>query len=294
MSSADPLSYLFGIIKYISNHVNANNNNNNIIANDRVIKAFGPCVRSILRKEEYSDIYLIISCRTIINEFIALLKLFEVISRNIEIDVSRLLVFHIHYRSRTYTIHLGTDIYKFMYYMNNRFGITCDNLSIDYDGNISTVISHHLVKVFNNITWVTSCVQDVISGKFRVIVLEDIFHSDAGFAERSMSPFDKIILQNDMVENIMYMGFKFDRENSKNLTSYRFYELISHTEIKNYDKDRDISMNCCICREDYLENTDKKTILIGCHHDFHIDCLQKWVNTNKKTCPTCRTGLHFL
>jgi hypothetical protein len=192
---------------------------------------------------------------------------------------------------------MGTDIYKFTYFMNNKFGITCDNLAIDFEGTISPIISHHLVKGHTNISWITSCIQDIMDKKFRAIILEDIFAAErSNFigAEAHMSPFDKLILQNDAIENMGYLGYEFDRENTKNLTSHRFYCLISHTELKDYDREREISMSCCICREDYLENIDKKTILIGCHHDFHIDCLKKWVNQNKKSCPTCRTGLHFL
>jgi hypothetical protein len=250
-----------------------------------------------LRKEEYTDIFLIISCRWTISEFIGLLKIFELIPKYVESDVSKLIIFDIYYQGKQYKVHMGTDIYKFTYFMNNKFGITCDNLAIDFEGTISPIISHHLVKGHNNISWVTSCIQDVMDKKFRAIILEDIFSGDRsnyGGVEPVMSPFDKLILQNEIIENMGYLGYNFDAENTKNLTSNRFYCLISHLDIKEYDREREISMSCCICREDYLENMDKKTILIGCHHDFHIDCLKKWVNQNKRSCPTCRTNLHFL
>ena len=293
----DPLSYIFGILRYISNTINVNNHNNNNI-NDRIIKAFGPCVRSILRKETYPDIFLIISCRWTISEFVGLLKIFELIPKYVESDVSKLIVFDISYQGKQYKIHMGTDIYKFTYFMNNKFGITCDNLAIDFEGTVSPIISHHLVKGHTNISWITSCIQDVMDKKFRAIILEDIFSADRsnyiGNFEIGMSPFDKLILQNEIIENMGYLGYIFDAENTKNLTSYKFYGLISHVDIKDYDKEREISISCCICREDYLENMDKKTILIGCHHDFHIDCLKKWMNQNKRSCPTCRTSLHFL
>jgi len=299
--NSDPLNYIFGILRYISNNIsisnrnNVNNNNNNL--NDLIIKAFGPCVRSILRKEAYPDIFLIISCRWTISEFIGLLKIFELIPKYIESDVARLIIFDIYYQGTKYKVHIGTDIYKFTYFMNNKFGITCDNLAIDFEGTISPIITHHLVKGHTNISWVTSCIQDIMEKKFRVIILEDIFSADRsnfGGAEAHMSPFDKLILQNEIIENMGHFGYEFDRENTKNLTSNRLYSLITHMDVKEYDTERDISMSCCICREDYLENIDKKTILIGCHHDFHVDCLKKWVNQNKKSCPTCRTGLQFL
>ena len=92
---SDPLSYFFGILKYITNNnniINNNNNykNNNNIINEPIIKAFGQCIRSMLRKEEYTEISLIISCKNIISELIKLLKIFEIISRNIEMDYTKI------------------------------------------------------------------------------------------------------------------------------------------------------------------------------------------------------------
>lgn len=296
--NSDPLSYLFGILKYVSTHItNIINNNNNNYNNDNIIKAFGPCVRAMLRKEEYNDISIIISSKSIISEMIKLLKIFEVLSHNIEMDYTKLVIFQINYKNKIYTIYIGTDIYKFNQTMNNKFGITCDNLAIDYEGNISTIITHHLVKGYNNITWITSCVQDVMSGKFRIIILENVFdYNNFGINENypiNRGPFDKIIYHNEVCKNMICLGFEFDRENSKNLTSYQFIELVSHNDIKKYDEEHEVSQNCCICREDYSEEPDKKTILIGCHHDFHIECLKKWINTNKRSCPICRTDLNF-
>lgn len=290
--NSDPLNYIFGILRYISNNISISNKNNKNLE-EQVIKAFGPCIRSILRKEAYPEIFLIISCRWTIIEFLGLLKVFELIPKYIESDVSKLIVFDIYYQGVKYKIHIGTDIFKFTYFMNNKFGLTCDNLAIDFDGTLSPIISHHLVKGHTNISWVTSCIQDIMAKKFRVIILEDIFN-DRSINEPAMSPFDKLILQNEIIENMGHFGYEFDAENTKNLTSHRFYCLISHLDIKDYDRERDISMSCSICREDYLDNTDKKTIIIGCHHDFHIDCLKKWVNQNKRSCPICRDGIRFL
>ena len=290
--NSDPLNYIFGILRYISNNISISNKNNKNLE-EQIIKAFGPCIRSILRKEVYPEIFLIISCRWAIIEFLGLLKVFELIPKYIESDVSKLIVFDIYYQGVKYKIHIGTDIFKFTYFMNNKFGLTCDNLAIDFDGTLSPIISHHLVKGHTNISWVTSCIQDIMAKKYRVIILEDIFN-DRSINEPAMSPFDKLILQNEIIENMRHFGYEFDAENTKNLTSHRFYCLISHLDIKDYDRERDISMSCSICREDYLDNTDKKTIIIGCHHDFHIDCLKKWVNQNKRSCPICRDGIHFL
>ena len=114
---SDPLNYIFGILRYISNNISISNKNNNNL-NDHIIKAFGPCVRSILRKEAYPDIFLIISCRWTISEFIGLLKIFELIPKYVESDASKLIVFDIYYQGTKFKVHMGTDIYKFTYFMN--------------------------------------------------------------------------------------------------------------------------------------------------------------------------------
>ena len=67
----DPLGYIFGIVKYLKDQ--------HILNYDTVIKAVGSCVRAILRKEEYTNILLVISSEFIVNEFIKLLKVFEIL-----------------------------------------------------------------------------------------------------------------------------------------------------------------------------------------------------------------------
>ena len=61
-------------------------------------------------------------------------------------------------------------------------------------------------------------------------------------------------------------------------------------------------MNCMICMEKLeSENSSSqknakilKTTMTTCNHHFHVECLHKWYNKNKKrdgcgTCPLCRT-----
>ena len=44
------------------------------------------------------------------------------------------------------------------------------------------------------------------------------------------------------------------------------------------------SIFCSICQEE-CKGTVKKTV---CNHIFHEDCIQKWGEKGKSTCPTCR------
>ena len=53
---------------------------------------------------------------------------------------------------------------------------------------------------------------------------------------------------------------------------------------------------CSICLCDCQQAQDEQDeqdeqeqiIKINCNHIFHLTCLSKWVNQNKKTCPMCR------
>ncbi|KAI5420808.1 hypothetical protein KIW84_044582 [Lathyrus oleraceus] len=46
---------------------------------------------------------------------------------------------------------------------------------------------------------------------------------------------------------------------------------------------------CCICLV-HLSNGSSMPIRLRCSHDFHTDCIQKWINI-KKTCPLCRANV---
>ena len=292
--TSDPISYIFGILKYVkkrthndnynnnNNYINTNNNNHN--DNNPIIKAVGSCVRAMLHNEEYIDISLVISCPRIVGEFVAILELTEILSYH-EDKLSKYKILRIFYKNKQHTIFIANDIKNLPNY-NQYFSLTCNNLAIDFDGNISTIISHNEIKRHSNLTWTTNCVRDAIVGKFRVIVLDN------------MNTLDKIIMYNDICQNMIHLGFVFDRENSKNLTYYQFTELKSHCDVSQFCKGREVSQCCCICREQYSSEPNKKTVLIGCLHDFHIDCLHQWVKNQsqsivKKTCPVCRAELKY-
>lgn len=287
--TTDPISYIFRILNYVrkrihndNNYIN-NNNMNNQCDNNPIIKAVGSCVRAMLHNEEYIDVSLIISCPRIVSEFITILELTEILSYHE--DKINYKILRICYKNKEHTIYIANNVKNLPNY-NQWFNLTCNNLAIDFNGNISTVISHIDIKRHSSLTWTTSCIHDAISGTFRVIVLD------------SMNTLDKIIMCNDICKNMIHLGYVFDRENSKNLTQYQFIELISHSNISDFCKGREVSQSCCICHEHYESEPNKKTILVGCLHDFHIDCLHKWVKNQspsilKKTCPICRAELKY-
>lgn len=47
---------------------------------------------------------------------------------------------------------------------------------------------------------------------------------------------------------------------------------------------------CVICLTDFSRDATEKTRALTCDHEFHDECLEKWLN-EKKTCPLCREDL---
>lgn len=43
---------------------------------------------------------------------------------------------------------------------------------------------------------------------------------------------------------------------------------------------------CVICLSRLKEGEDKRSL--PCHHEFHRKCVDKWLNSCRKTCPVCR------
>lgn len=46
---------------------------------------------------------------------------------------------------------------------------------------------------------------------------------------------------------------------------------------------------CCICLEKNISNVVK----LVCNHNYHLECIIKWMETSK-TCCLCKTGLYYL
>lgn len=278
----DPISYIFGIIKYVNNRIrndyNDNYINNNYNINNYTIKAVGECVRAMLCNESCNTLTLVISCNRILNEFINILEVTDVlVARNIHNLYTTLLIT---YKTLPYTIHIANVAHE-LPNIHLQFGLTCCNLTINFDGTMSTIITHDKINRHSATSWLMSCIHDALNQKFRTVLLD-----------YTNSP-DKLQAYTQQVHDMLERGFVYDKEGTKNLTSYHFVELKSHSHIKEYSK-RDISQCCNICQEQYDAEPSKKTVLLRCLHDYHVDCLQKWVQQSvHNPCPICRASLNY-
>ena len=286
---ACPLSYIFGIIHHIkkriinsdniyNNYINNNNNYNSDVQNV-IIKAVGPCVRNLLRNEPIAEIYMVISSYRIKDEFISLLTVMELMDWHEQ--NGNVVNLRFYYKNRLYKMQIAESIMQLTHYAVC-CAFTCDNLVIDSEGNISTVYNHNQVNNFTNVKWINSCINDILNSKFRIMLYE------------TMNTLEMIYSYNEMFNQLIRNGLEYDRCNTKNLTHFNFVEMKRHTDIKTFSCQRDVSVSCGICQEKYEDEPQKGTILVGCLHDFHVDCLQKWISKSiQQNCPICRSNLRF-
>ena len=277
MTTSNPISYIFDIIKYIKKNKDSYKNT--------LIKILGSSVRSLIRSEDIYEISLLIDNYSLMNEFIDLLEVTQILTFKQRISIlnynSCYEKITINYKDKNYFVDIANRESCLPGYDNN-FILTCNNLSIDIEGNISTIFKHYDVNNYSSVNWMNSCIHDIINHTFRIILRTDMSRS-----------FEKINHYNDICLNMINLGYQFDYENTKNLTSYQFIKLYNHTDITKFVSNREVSESCSICREQYSIEPNKKTILMGCSHDFHMECLQKWINSDNNTCPICRDAVEF-
>lgn len=89
------------------------------------------------------------------------------------------------------------------------------------------------------------------------------------------------------LDNEKPQDYKVNVFNKQNKKDYLKNTLPKFKKIK---KDNESSLeNCCICLEEYKENTFKRTL--KCEHHFHKKCIDKWLKNcddDNIHCPMCR------
>lgn len=83
-----------------------------------------------------------------------------------------------------------------------------------------------------------------------------------------------------------------DAENSEGSSSQeRGVAEASTRNTTSTDEDREkiwtSSAECIICMEDYVDGVSQ-VMRLPCHHEFHVECITRWLTTRKKTCPICK------
>jgi len=282
--SKDPISYIFRIIRHIVDKCNSQN------ITECSIKAWGKCLGQKLRGEEISEFNLLISNENVISELINILSITDILQSTID-DINN----SINYSQRKLNFSFNNRIIKLEIYSNLKYlsnynnyynnynnykqpdpeiDFTCDNLCIDLEGNISKIISLNNFN-FDNLNWISKCINDALYKKFSIITTIE------------PTNLEKIIELNIKYNEMINLGFTCidDPLIPNNYFIFKSYKSI--TELST----RAESCSCAICHENY-EN-EKDTVLLSCMHDYHINCIHKWIKQNNKTCPMCRVEIDF-
>jgi hypothetical protein len=288
--SKDPISYIFRIIRHIIERYNYHNNT------DYIIKAWGKCIGQKLRGEEIDEFNLLLSNETIILELIEILKITEIlqvnthtINHNInnhnENNHNNKKYIQFTLNDKIIHIHIYPNLkyftsYNYNYNYNTQNSLlepeiyfTCDNLSIDLNGQLSNIIPS--TNNYDNINWLSKSISDAIKKKFSIIPNSE-----------------NIDIQKNIEFNIKYneliaLGFIFVNDISI-LSKYSVFKTFE--DINEYSS-RTKSTRCAICFENYTDAKD--TVLLTCLHDYHIVCLHNWIKKNNKSCPLCRMEIEF-
>ena len=278
------ITYVFDILKYVINNKQYYYNNQPYEFN---IKIWGDSIGNMLRNEEYKTINVYISNDNIAREFIKILEITKILKNTMYNDTSFSYILNLNIDNVIYTIRINTVL---TYFSNNdmnsyyipKIHATCNNLSIDINGNLNTVIpANNTIYCDNNAGWLMKCINDAIYKKFTMIIVKPI------------TELSNLVCINNVYDTLLSNSFVYIDES---LTAYPFIKIRSYKDMKEHNITSSASM-CVICHESYDENKDP-TILLGCMHDFHIPCLQKWIDSKKNTsleasCPFCRKNITF-
>lgn len=91
----------------------------------------------------------------------------------------------------------------------------------------------------------------------------------------------------DIDDILQRMDTEFSYENLSLLEDVKVglisERILNNTKIRNSE---DVGF-CIICQEDIFLCIER---VLGCNHNFHVDCIDKWLSSNNK-CPTCRVDV---
>ncbi|KAF3634560.1 hypothetical protein FXO38_03038 [Capsicum annuum] len=77
---------------------------------------------------------------------------------------------------------------------------------------------------------------------------------------------------------------------------YTFKDVLMLKEIQasnNKKKSRvhheEVGERCCVCLSRLKDGDDKR--VLPCLHEFHRECVDRWLNGAQRTCPVCRFSM---
>ena len=253
----------FDLIVGIMSKITAKNANS-------IFYFFGGFVRDHLRGEKPKDIDVYMSSRQDIQEFVTFLRDSDRL-RMMDPNPSRSygLIKLVYVNSMMEEVKMDI-VWSPTFPLNGACDFTCNNLVMDTSGRLSTRVPAPK-SIFGNVTqveWLSICVRDAVAGKLVWM----------GENNPVMSIKYKLKIKT-RIQKMLQRGYTIG---TLPLEMQRFR---SHKElVKTLEED---VHSCPICHEEYTQ--DAMTVLLGCNHHYHVDCLAQWADTGiYDTCPMCR------
>jgi len=100
-----------------------------------------------------------------------------------------------------------------------------------------------------------------------------------------------IFISPSIIMIFIYISWYLKQKNRKynEVASARTVSLLT---MKLFDKEKWVeneAEECAICLEDY--NNGERLRILPCKHNFHVDCVDAWLLTQKKFCPICKRDI---
>ncbi|KAI9490110.1 hypothetical protein BDB00DRAFT_769404, partial [Zychaea mexicana] len=93
---------------------------------------------------------------------------------------------------------------------------------------------------------------------------------------------------------LIYISWRI-RQRQKRRAELADVKTVNKLTIKKFNRQK-IRENereeCAICLEDYMEADSLR--VLPCQHDFHAQCVDAWLTTQKKFCPICKACIERL
>ena len=247
---------------------------------------YGGVPRDLIRGVPYEDIDIFIRDEKNVQLFVSFLKRANRLRKEIEIRNDGYCSTTLEIQTNSSTKYCLLDITsdRSNSYESKTLPVcdfACNNLVITREGHISTRARsiHHSPPLDCPINWTSRCIRDALEGKLTWMVPDTLV--------KRMGPKEYTTFctkMNERRDKMVKKGFNSITDS---------FGLFNGQCLKGYQYANDDL--CAICKEIYTEKPDKTTLVLGCTHHFHIDCVDNWVTSGRYhiSCPVCRAAIEL-
>jgi len=80
--------------------------------------------------------------------------------------------------------------------------------------------------------------------------------------------------------------FNLNEQQQENVKIVVPDNFLDNLKSDSFNKNKHLLNNCTICLDNFEDN--EKIILLECNHNFHKNCIEKWLKEYSYKCPLCR------